>query len=141
MDYAVLKLKTALHPDSRYGGLCFFEGERDIPFAIKRIYFIFHTEEGIRRGFHAHKETRQLLFCPHGEIDILLDDGREQQIVTLDDPSKGLLLSSCLWREMIWKQTDSVLCVAASTCYDEEDYIRDYDDFLRYVGVKDAPAE
>lgn len=116
------------------GELSYFEGDRNIPFDIKRIYYISKVPEGVRRGFHAHKELKQLLFCPYGRIMLILEnkDGREE--VELNDPSIGVLIEKCTWREMLWLQKDSVLCVAASEFYEEEDYIREYDEFLEYIG-------
>ena len=133
MDYELINIKTAMNPDSAYGGLSVVEGERDIPFAIKRVYYIYETEQGVHRGFHAHKRNWQLLVCPYGKIDIVLDDGTERQTVTLDDPSKGLILSPAVWHEMIWRQAKSILFVAASVYYDPDEYIRNYDDFLEFV--------
>ena len=115
------------------GALSFFEGERDVPFAIKRIYYIHHVPAGVQRGGHAHKKLRQVLFCPYGRIRITLDNGRETDEVLLDCPEKALIIGPGLWREMIWEQADSVLCVAASEYYDETDYIRDYDAFKAYL--------
>ena len=86
---------------------------------------------------HAHKLNCQLLFCPHGVIDINLDDGEEKTTVTLDEPGKGLLLMPGLWREMVWKESGSVLCVLASEYYDEEEYIRSYEDFVAYQKTKE----
>lgn len=134
MDYKVIKLNTAMHEDTRYGGLCFFEGERDIPFAIRRVFCVFETEAGIHRGFHAHKRNWQLLFCPYGSIDIIMDDGACRETVTLDEPSKGLILNPSLWHEMLWNRDGSILCVAASEYYDPNEYIRDYEKFLEHVG-------
>lgn len=133
MNYEIMKIRSAVSPDSRYGGLSFVEGERDIPFAIKRIYCIYETEKGLHRGFHAHKLNYQLLFCPYGKIDIIIDDGMEKETVTLNRPDKGLILTPGLWREMIWRETGSVLCVAASEYYDPKEYIRNYDEFLTYA--------
>lgn len=137
MNYQLIQLKTVMHPDPKMGGLTFFEGERDIPFAIKRFYYIYQTEDGIRRGAHAHKRNWQLLFCPFGSIEIIMDDGKRLASVLLDEPSKGLLLPPELWHEMEWHKTGSILCVAASECYDEEEYIRNYDDFLKFASVKE----
>lgn len=130
MEYTLVNIKTI--PAEGYGQLSFFEGSRDIPFDIKRIYYISGVPEGKMRGFHAHKQLQQLLFCPYGSIEIILDDGKQRQTVLLDGPEKGLLLQGGLWREMLWKKSDSVLCVAVSDYYTEEDYIRDYDAFLKY---------
>lgn len=132
MNYQIIKLNTIWNENPKLGGLSFIESERDIPFDIKRIYCIYKTEENQHRGFHAHKKNWQLLFCPYGSIEIILKDGKNTEIVTLDDPSKGLLLTPGLWREMIWRHDDSVLCVAASEYYDPDEYIRDYEEYLLY---------
>ena len=92
--------------------------------------------QGVQRGGHAHKALRQLLWCPYGSILIRLDDGREKTEVLLDDPAKGLIVEHFMWREMIWQQDDSVLCVAADSYYDADDYIRDYDAFLQAAAVR-----
>lgn len=136
MTYDVIAVKTAGGTEPGNGRLSFIEGGRDLPFEIKRMYWIYEVDGGAHRGFHAHKRNWQLLFCPYGSIDILLDDGTDRETVTLDSPSKGLILHPGLWREMIWKQSGSVLCVAASEYYDEQEYIRDYDQFLAYVREK-----
>lgn len=136
MKIDIIHLNTVMNDDLQYGGLSFFEGEKDVPFEIKRIYWIYKVEHGLQRGFHAHKMNWQLLFCPYGAIDIIVDDGDERKTVTLDNPSVGLVLHPGLWREMIWLQDNSVLCVAASEYYDPQDYIRNYDEFLKYVAKK-----
>ena len=115
------------------GQLSFFEGEKNLPFAIKRVYYISNVPEGIRRGFHAHKELKQLLFCPYGEINIILDDGYRREEILLNDPSIGLLIEKPIWREMVWIKSYSVLCVAASNYYSEGDYIRNYGDFISFL--------
>lgn len=118
------------------GSLSFFEGKRDIPFDIKRIYYIHGVPEGTERGGHAHRQLSQLLVCVYGSIAITLDNGSERETVILDDPSKGLIVSDLIWREMSWIRADSVLMVAASAYYDEADYIRDYQTFLAEVAYK-----
>lgn len=115
------------------GQLSFFESQKDVPFEIKRIYYIYDVNNNVTRGCHAHKELQQLLFCPYGAILITLDDGNEKMKVSLDDPSKGLLLGANIWREMTWKTDGAVLVVAASAFYDENDYIRDYHEFIKYL--------
>ncbi len=131
-NYRVIDVKTIQNEDSKYGALSFLEGKRDIPFPIRRVYWITETEADLHRGFHAHKLNCQLLYCPYGEIDIILDDGEKKTTVTLDKPDKGLMLMPGLWREMVWKKTGSVLCVLASEYYDAQEYIRNYDDFINY---------
>ena len=130
----VINIKTI--PTVGAGELSFFEGTHDVPFDIKRIYYISKVPEGIRRGFHAHKKLKQLLFCPYGKIQLILDNGKEREEITLSDPSVGVVIDRLIWREMLWLQKDSVLCVAASDFYEVEDYIRDYDEFLRLAKEK-----
>lgn len=115
------------------GELSFFEAERDVDFDIKRIYYISKVPEGIRRGFHAHKELKQLLFCPYGKIQLLLDDGHKREEITLSDPSVGVVINHPVWREMLWIEKNSVLCVAANDYYKTEDYIREYFEYKEYV--------
>ena len=134
MQIQTIDIRSITDPGE--GTLSFFEAERDLPFAIKRIYFIHGVPKGILRGGHAHKNLRQMLWCPRGDILMRLDDGTEKREVPLNDPTKGLVLGSDIWREMLWREADSVLCVAADAWYSEEDYIRDYDEFLRYIGKK-----
>lgn len=131
-NYRVIDVKTIQNEDPRYGALSFLEGKRDIPFPIRRVYWITETEADLHRGFHAHKLNCQLLYCPYGKIDIILDDGENKTTVTLDKPGKGLILMPGLWREMIWRESGSVLCVLASEYYDAQEYIRNYDDFIAY---------
>ena len=131
-NYRVIDVKTIQNEDPKYGALSFLEGKRDIPFPIRRVYWITETEADLHRGFHAHKLNCQLLYCPYGVIDIILDDGEQKTTVTLDKPGKGLILMPGLWREMVWKQSGSVLCVLASEYYDAQEYIRNYDEFIAY---------
>lgn len=115
------------------GELSFFEASRDVTFDIKRIYYISKVPEGTRRGFHAHKELKQLLFCPYGRIQLILENQNCREEIELSDPSIGVIIEGAIWREMLWLQKDSVLCVAASEFYNEDDYIRNYDDFKKYL--------
>ena len=131
-EYKVIELKTIPNEDPKYGALSFLEGQRDIPFPIRRVYWITETEANLHRGFHAHKLNCQLLFCPYGEIDILLDNGKEKTSVTLKGPDRGLILMPGMWREMVWKKTGSILCVLASEYYDPNEYIRNYDEFMKF---------
>lgn len=130
MEYKIVQIKTV--DAGELGKLSFFEGTRDIPFEVRRIYYIYDAPKGTQRGGHAHRNLHQILFCPYGRIEIVLDDAHSRESVMLDAPSKGLLIGPGLWREMIWHTDHAVLCVAASEYYDEHDYIRDYQDFLAY---------
>lgn len=120
-------------PTLNAGELSFVEGENDVDFQIKRIYYISKVPEGARRGYHAHRKLKQLLFCPYGKIQLILDNGNRREEITLDDPSVGVMIERPIWREMLWMQKNSVLCVAASEKYDPEDYIRDYKAFKIYI--------
>ena len=130
--YKVVELKTTRYEDPRYGRLSFLERKDDIPFTIRRVFWITETEESMIRGHHAHKKNCQMLFCPRGRIDIALDDGEEKTTVSLDGSNKGLIIMPCMWHEMIWKESGSILCVLASEYYDPDDYIRDNGEFKEY---------
>lgn len=128
--------KTEFHRrNNATGRLTFLESgpDRDIPFPIRRVYYIYGVAPGERRGFHAHKKLEQYLICIHGSCMILLDDGAEQQNVLLDDPSTGLYVGPGTWREMYDFSPDAVLLVLASEYYDESDYIREYPGFKDYL--------
>lgn len=127
----VIHIRTIPTLDS--GELSFFESGHDIPFEIKRIYYISKVPEGVRRGFHAHKDLKQLLFCPYGRIQLILENANGREELELYDPSIGVIIDQPTWREMLWIQKDSVLCVAASEYYSPDDYIRDYDEFKRFI--------
>lgn len=129
----IMKYMFQQHGDSR-GQLVALEEFKDIPFEIKRVYYMYETGEGVRRGFHAHKTLEQILICIHGSCKILLDNGSEKKIVPLEKPYEGLYVSNDMWREMYDFSPDAVLLVLASEYYDESDYIRNYDKFLEYVG-------
>jgi len=133
---SVIRIKTVPTVDA--GELSFFEADSDIPFPIKRIYYISKVPQGVRRGFHAHKDLKQLLFCPYGKIQLTLDDGKSREEIVLCDPSVGILIDKPVWREILWLQKDSVLCVAASDYYKTSDYIRDYQEFREYVKSEGA---
>ena len=130
MDINIVHLEE--HGDNR-GTLIALEQMANIPFEIKRVYYMFDTVSGVRRGFHAHKCLKQMLICVHGSCKILLDDGSEKQEVLLDKPNKGLIIESNIWREMFDFSEDAVLMVVASELYDESDYIRNYDEFIAYI--------
>lgn len=129
-------LNFAEHGDNR-GQLVALETQKEVPFAIKRVYYIFDTKEGVRRGKHAHKLLKQVLICVSGSCKLLLDDGTEKRDVVLNSPAKGILVEHNIWREMYDFSDDAVLLVLASEYYDESDYIRNYEAFLKYVGGQD----
>lgn len=112
------------------GGLVSLEQNRNIPFDIKRVYYIFDTKQGVARGFHAHKDLQQVAICVKGSCRFILDNGIQRKSVILDKPNIGLFINSMMWREMYDFSDDCVLMVIANHNYDEADYIRNYDDFL-----------
>lgn len=123
------------HGDAR-GQLVALEEGAQIPFKVKRIYYIFDTKENVRRGFHAHKSLKQLLICVAGSCKILLDNGYEKENVLLDKPTEGLYIANDIWREMYDFSPDAVLLVLASELYSEDDYIRNYQEFIQTVKEK-----
>lgn len=124
------------HHYSEWGKLVFIEGTHDFPFDIKRTYYICDVPKGIRRGFHAHKQLEQYLICVHGECKVMLDDGESKETVLLNDPKEGLYVGPGMWREMFDFSPGAVLLVLASMYYDENDYIRDYNEFIKYKAGK-----
>ncbi|HCE2152476.1 FdtA/QdtA family cupin domain-containing protein [Vibrio parahaemolyticus] len=115
------------------GSLISLEQHKNIPFDIKRIYYIFDTQSGLARGFHAHYDLEQVAICMKGCVTFLIDDGTTKETVTLSSPDVGLHIKGLKWREMHDFSEDCVLMVVASELYDEADYIRDYDTFLKEV--------
>lgn len=113
------------------GYLSVIEGGEDIPFEIKRIYYLYMVPEAAR-GAHAHKQLQQLLIATSGSVDITLDDGREKKTFHIDRPWKGLLVVPGLWRDLDNFSGGTVLMCLASEHYEAEDYIRNYNDFLNY---------
>ena len=111
------------------GDLVAIEGSRDVPFAIQRVYYLPRTAPGVPRGFHAHRTLQQLLVSVAGSCTILLDDGHEQTRVPLDNPARALLVVPMVWHEMHEFSSDCVLVVLAAAHYDEDDYIRAYEEF------------
>ena len=118
--------------DSR-GSLIAIESNKDIPFDIKRIYYIFDTKSSVVRGHHAHKTLEQMLVCVSGSCTIVLDDGENRNEVVLSDPSSGLYVGPNIWHEMKDFSEGAVLLVLASDFYNENDYIRNHDEFMHYI--------
>ena len=128
----VIKYVFQPHGDER-GQLVALEEFKDIPFKIKRVYYLYDTAKGVVRGYHAHKSLEQILICIHGSCKILLDYVHEKKMVPLEKPYEGLYVANNMWREMYDFSDDAVLMVLASELYDENDYIRNYDEFLEFV--------
>ncbi|WP_394153195.1 FdtA/QdtA family cupin domain-containing protein [Vibrio maritimus] len=130
MDIKLVQFQS--HGDDR-GSLVSLEENKNIPFDIKRVYYIFDTKDKVTRGLHAHKKLKQLAIVLKGSCRFTLDDGKEKIELLLDNPAQGLLIESFIWREMYDFSEDCVLMVLADSIYDENDYIRDYEEFLQVV--------
>ena len=113
------------------GWLVPLESNRTIPFDIKRVYYIWGTKKNIIRGKHAHKNLEQVIVCISGNCDFILDDSKERKTVHLNNPAQGLYIKHNIWREFTNFSKDCVVVVLASEPYDEADYIRNYDEFLK----------
>jgi len=120
------------HGDDR-GGLVAIEQFKDVPFAIERIYYIFDTTVGVRRGYHAHRDLQQVAIAINGSCRFVLDDGKSRCDVLLGDKRVGLKIGSMIWREMYDFSPGCILLILASKPYNEMDYIRNYDAFTQLV--------
>jgi len=119
------------------GYLCFMEENNHLPFEMKRVYYIFDVVKNAVRGKHAHKQTKQVLFCIRGSITIILDNGKDKEAITLNKPNQGIFLDAMMWHEMVAFKEGTVLLVVASDIYDEQDYIRNYRTYLEEVNKED----
>lgn len=115
------------------GNLTFIEQNRHIPFAIQRVYYLYDVPGGAERGGHAHKDLQQLIIAMSGSFDVVLDDGFEKKRVHLNRSYQGLYLPRMIWRELDNFSSGAVCMVLASNLYDENDYYRDYTEFIRAV--------
>jgi dTDP-4-dehydrorhamnose 3,5-epimerase-like enzyme len=109
-----------------------------IPFLIKRMYYILKADKKLSRGYHAHLDTQQILFCIQGEIEILLNDGRRVEKIVLNKPEEGILIDKLVWHEMHNFQENTILLVLASKEYDPKDYIRDYEEFKKIISKNNS---
>lgn len=124
----VTKVQLKEISDER-GSLVAIENGRGIPFDPKRVYYIFNTKENKVRGFHAHKKLSQLLIVTSGSVSVKCEYRNRSEIYVLNAPNEGLLIEGLVWREMFDFSKGAVLIVIASDCYDESDYVRDYNEF------------
>ena len=115
------------------GNLTFIEGRNHIPFDIKRVYYLYDVPGGAERGGHAHIDLRQLIIAMSGSFDVILNDGHDRKRIHLNRSYNGLLIGPMIWRELDNFSSGSVCMVLASIAYSEDDYVRDYDDFLQRV--------
>jgi len=129
-SYQLVNFKTL--GDER-GSLIAIEEGYNAPFEIKRVYYIFDTKKGVERGFHAHLDLKQIAIAVKGSCTFVLDDGSQREEIRLENPNQGLLIEGLIWREMKEFSPDCVLIVIASEHYDERDYIRNYDEFMKEI--------
>ncbi len=118
------------HHDEK-GNITVVENNIEVPFDVKRVYYLYDVPAGELRGGHAHKELRQLIIAASGSFCVILDDGKNKKTVMLNRPFQGLLIVSGIWRELNDFSSGAVCLVLASNNYNEEDYIREYSDFLK----------
>lgn len=117
------------------GSLVVAEGDKDVPFEIKRVFYMYGSDPDIIRGQHANRQSEFVLINVSGSSKVRVDNGFEEKIIELNKPRMGLYLSTMIWKDMYDFSEDSVLLVLASTHYDGQEYIRDYDAFLKEVGA------
>jgi dTDP-4-dehydrorhamnose 3,5-epimerase-like enzyme len=128
-DCSILRLNK-IH--NRAGNITVLESGISVPFPIKRIYYLYDIPSGEARGGHAHKELYQLIVAVSGSFNVILDDGNNKRIITLNRPDYGLYIVPGIWRELLEFSSGSVCLVLASEIYTEIDYIREYEDFIIY---------
>ena len=114
------------------GGLCFIEAERTLPFAFKRFYYLFSGHPDQPRGAHAHLDLQQCYIALHGKITVRLQDKSKEETIILGAPTTGLIIRPVVWRD-IQLEENAVLAVLASDYFDESDYIRDHNQFKKYI--------
>ena len=128
-DCVILPL-SKIH--NRAGNITIVEGQTNIPFDVRRIYYLYDIPGGEDRGGHAHKELHQLIVAASGSFNVLLDDGQNKKIVTLNRPDYGLMVVPGIWRELFEFSSGAICLVLASQKYDQADYIRSYDQFVDF---------
>lgn len=130
MNYRIINFK--IMGDNR-GKLISLEENKNIPFNIKRVYYIFGTKKNVIRGKHSHSNLNQVVVCLSGECKFLLDSGKQKKIVKLNSPEIGLFIGENVWREMFDFSQDCILMVLANDHYNENEYIRNYKDFIKSI--------
>lgn len=128
-DCVVINLKKIGDPR---GNLTPIENMDDIPFDIKRVYYLYDVPGGESRGAHAHKELQQLIIAANGSFQVTLDDGMDKKTILLNRPYQGLLIAPGIWRDLTDFSSGAVCLVLASEKYKEDDYIRDYKEYVKY---------
>ena len=127
-DVKFFNTRTMVEPD---GNLVPIESNYDIPFPIKRVFYVYGVKNQDDRGKHAHYKTKQVLICVHGKVEVLVNDGLKEKKYLLESPQQALYIPEMIWDEQIYLSEDTVLLVLSNTNYDTSDYIEDYDEFKR----------
>lgn len=128
-DCALVELPQFFSPNGR---ITWINNSIEVPFEIKRVYYLYDIPGGEDRGGHAHKELQQLIVAASGSFDLIVDDGQKKKIYCLNRPYLGVILPPGLWRELVNFSSGSICLVMASKKYDELDYIRTYEKFIEY---------
>lgn len=123
------------HHSDRKGNISVVENGQTVPFDVKRVYYIYDVPGGESRGSHAHKELSQLIIAANGAFRVALDDGKAKRSFVLNRPYQGLYVKPGIWRDLDDFSSGAVCVVLASDLYRDEDYIRNYNDFLKFRGV------
>ena len=132
-DCRLFELPRVMDPR---GNLTFIEGGRQVPFEIRRVFYLYDVPTGESRGAHAHHRLQQFLICLSGSFDVALDDGYRKDRIHLNRPWKGLFVPPMIWAAEVNFDAGSVCLILCSELYNERDYIRDYDEFLRLAGSR-----
>lgn len=133
-DCRIIDLKTIGHENGR---LSVFENLATAPFSVRRVYYIYDLPAGAERGGHSHLSTSELVVPLAGSFDVVVDDGHATKRVTVNRPDHGILLPAGIWRTLDNFSSGAICLVLASEKYDEDDYVREYDDFKKLTAVKE----
>ena len=127
-DVKFFNTRTMVEPD---GNLVPIESNYDVPFPIKRVFYVYGVKDQNDRGKHAHYKKKQVLICVHGKVEVLVDDGKKQQKYLLESPQQALYIPEMIWDEQVYLTEDTVLLVFSNTKYNPEDYIDDFNEFKK----------
>ncbi len=135
MNISDCRIITLPKVHDKRGNLSFIEGDVHVPFSIERVYYLYDVPGGSERGGHAHKELQQLIIAMSGSFDVVLDDGSNKMRYHLNRSYMGLYIPKMIWRELDNFSSGAVCMVVASTKYEEDDYFRDYSDYINARGA------
>ena len=132
-DVLFYNMRTVIDPD---GNLVPIESNYDLPFPIKRIFYVYGVRDEGVRGLHAHFKTKQLLICVNGKVEVTCKDGENERKYLLESPQQGLFIPEMIWDEQIYRSEDAVLLVLSNTKYEPKDYIHDFEEFKKIKKIK-----